>query len=253
MESVLRYVMKISYVGTSYSGWQIQDNAKSVQGYIMKGLHQILDSSIPLIVGAGRTDAGVHAVNFFAHFEYEKPIDNIDLTYKLNRFLPDDIVIYYIKIVSSNFHARFSAKSRKYEYWISSFKDPFLINRSYYFSKDLDVELMNYGAKLLIGEHDFSSFSKSKTDNNNCIITSAYWIKSKDILIFSIESNRFLYNMVRCLVGTLIDLGCHKIDIDGFTEIMTSQNRCRAGYSVPAHALYLMDITYPKKYNIEVA
>ena len=119
-------------------------------------------------------------------------------------------MIYYIKIVSSDFHARFSAKSRKYEYWISSFKDPFLINRSYYFSKDLDVELMNHGAKLLIGEHNFSSFSKSKADNNNCIVTSAYWIKSKDMLIFSIESNRFLYNMVRCLVGTLMDLGCYR-------------------------------------------
>jgi len=252
MESISRYVMKLSYVGTNYSGWQIQDNAKSIQGDIMKGLHHILDPDIPLIVGAGRTDAGVHAVNFFAHFDYNKHIDGKDLTHKLNRFLSDDIVIHYITIVLSDFHARFSAKSRRYEYWVSSFKDPFLINRSYYLSQEIDFELMNHGAKMLLGEHDFSSFSKSKTDNNNCIVKSANWITSKNMLIFSIEANRFLYNMVRCVVGTLIDLGHHKIDIDDFTEIMTSRQRCRAGYSVPAYGLYLMDMKYPKKYNIEV-
>ncbi len=252
MDSSLRYVMKISYLGTNYSGWQIQDNAISIQGYIMKGLKNILNPDVALLVGAGRTDTGVHAVNFFAHFEYAQNINTIELTYKLNRFLPDDIVIHFIKSISSIFHARFSAVSRKYEYWVSTFKDPFLINRSYFLSKKLDVELMNKGAEILLGEHDFSSFTKSKKDNHMCLVKSANWIKSKNMLIFSIEANRFLYNMVRCIVGTLIDLGCYKINLHDFNEIITNRNRSKAGFSVPAHGLYLMNIKYPKKYNIEV-
>ena len=244
------YIIHLSYLGTNFSGWQIQDNSITVQGLIMEGLCKILDDKIPLIVGAGRTDTGVHAIRFFAHFEYSD-IDMKNVQYKINRFLPEDIAIHKIEVVDSDFHARYSAVSRKYEYWISTNKDPFLINRAYPFFKELDVKLMNHGAKMLIGKKDFSSFSKSKHENNLCIVSSAQWFKSKNMLIFSVEANRFLYNMVRCIVGTLINLGLKKITLEDFSKIINSKNRCEAGFSVPACGLYLSDIKYQKKFNIE--
>ena len=244
-----RYVMNLSYLGTNYSGWQIQNNAKSIQGDIMDGLHVILNKNIQLMVGAGRTDSGVHAVKFFAHFDYEI-IDCLDLVYKLNRFLSDDIVINNIQAVSKDFHARFSAISRKYEYWISTKKDPFLINRSYFFFNKIDITSMNEAAALLVGEHNFSAFSKLNSDNPICVVKSAHWIKSKNMLFFSIESDRFLYNMVRCVVGTLVDVGLGKISIDTFSEIMDSHDRSQAGASAPASGLYLIDVKYPKLFNL---
>ena len=244
-----RYVINLSYLGTHYSGWQIQNNAKSIQGDIMAGLHCILNTDIKLMVGAGRTDAGVHAVNFFAHFDYQKT-DCADLVYRLNRFLSEDIVINNIQIISNDFHARFSAISRKYEYWISTKKDPFLINRSYFFSKKIDLKSMNEAASLLIGKNNFSAFSKVNSDNPICVVKSAYWMKSKNMLIFSIESDRFLYNMVRCIVGTLIDVGLKKISINTFSNIMRSCDRSQAGVSVPASGLYLIDVKYPKLFKL---
>jgi len=245
-----KYVLHLSYLGTNFSGWQIQDNANSIQGIIMKGLHNILDRNIPLMVGAGRTDSGVHAINYFAHFEAFE-LDELDLKFKINRFLPSDIVIHSIVSVTSDFHARYSALSRKYEYWISTKKDPFLIDRSYYFFKQLNIELMNKGAKILIGKQDFSCFSKSKSENNICDIQSANWFKSKNMLIFQIEADRFLYNMVRCIVGTLINLGLEKIQLDEISQIIYSKNRSSAGSSVPACGLYLLNVQYPKKFNLE--
>ena len=245
-----KYVMHLSYLGTQFSGWQIQDNANTIQGTIMTGLHNILDPNISLIVGAGRTDAGVHAINYFAHFESTQ-INELDLVYKLNRFLSNDIVIHSIKLVSPDFHARFSAISRKYEYWISTKKDPFLIGRAYCFFKNLDIEVMNLGAQLLIGQKDFTCFSKSKLENNVCDIKSLCWFKSKDMLIFQIESDRFLYNMVRCIVGTLIDVGLGRLQVDEISQIIKNKNRASAGYSVPACGLYLLDVKYPKIFNIE--
>ena len=248
-----RYVLHLSYLGTHYAGWQIQDNAKSVQGEVMLGLVKILNVNINLIVGAGRTDAGVHASNFFAHFDYAGSFSMTELTYKLNRFLSEDIVIHYIKPISKQFHARFSAVSRKYEYVISTVKDPFLINRAYFFFKNLNLDLMNQGASLLIGEKSFQAFSKSNLDNSNCLVSEAKWRKNNQIILFSIESDRFLYNMVRCIVGTLIDLGLEKIDLNQFASIMQSGNRQNAGMSVPAQGLYLVNIRYPKKYSLEVS
>tara|TARA_Y100000994_G_scaffold244780_1_gene245219 strand:+ start:1622 stop:2401 length:780 start_codon:yes stop_codon:yes gene_type:complete len=245
-----KYVIHLSYLGTNFSGWQIQDNANSIQGIIMKGLHNILDRNIPLMVGAGRTDTGVHAINYFAHFEAFK-LDELDLRFKLNRFLPNDIVIHSIVLVTSDFHARYSALSRKYEYWISTKKDPFLIDRSYYLFRQLNIDLMNQGAQMLIGKQDFSCFSKSKLDHNICDIKSANWFKSKNMLIFQIEADRFLYNMVRCIVGTLINLGLEKIQLDEISQIIYSKNRSFAGSSVPACGLYLLDVQYPKKFNLE--
>tara|TARA_Y100001968_G_scaffold306472_1_gene323343 strand:+ start:932 stop:1666 length:735 start_codon:yes stop_codon:yes gene_type:complete len=242
--------MRLSYLGTHYSGWQIQDNSISIQGAIMDALHKLLTPNIPLIVGAGRTDSGVHAMNFIAHVESEA-MDHKEIKYKLNRCLPKDIVIHDIKQVPYDFHARYSAVSRKYEYWISTQKDPFLIDRAYFFSKNLNMELMNQGASLLVGKKDFSAFSKSKESNNFCEIISASWFKSKNMLIFSIEADRFLYNMVRCIVGTLIDLGLQKIKLNDLKSIIASKNRSKSGYSVPASGLYLLDIKYPKKYKLE--
>ncbi len=245
-----KYLIHLSFLGTDYSGWQIQDNAKSIQGQIMEALNKLLDKKIPLIVGAGRTDAGVHAINFFAHFECNK-IDVIDLKYKLNRFLPKDICIHKIINVPHDFHARYSAISRQYEYWISIVKDPFLIDRVYFFNQELDIELMNKASKKLIGTQDFSAFSKSRKKNNLCNVKSAIWYKSKNILIFSIEADRFLYNMVRCIVGTLIDVGIHKINIDDFLAIRNSHNRDQAGYSAPASGLYLTNVKYSNKIHFE--
>jgi tRNA pseudouridine38-40 synthase len=244
-----RYVINLSYLGTNYSGWQIQNNAKSIQGEIMDGLHLILNKNIKLMIGAGRTDSGVHAVKFFAHFDYEKT-DCFNLVYRLNRFLSDDIVINNIQIVSRDFHARFSAISRKYEYWISTKKDPFLINRSYFFFKKIDMVAMNEAASLLIGKNNFSAFSKLHSDNPICCVKSAHWIKSKNMLVFAIESDRFLYNMVRCIVGTLMDVGLGKTSITTFSHIMSSYERSRAGVSVPASGLYLMDVKYPKIFKL---
>ena len=244
-----RYIINLSYLGTNYSGWQIQNNAKSIQGDIMEGLHFILNKNIKLMVGAGRTDAGVHAVSFFAHFDYEYT-DCLDLVYRLNRFLSDDIVINEIKVVSNDFHARFSAVSRKYEYWISTKKDPFLINRSYFFLKKMDITAMNEAASLLIGKNNFSAFSKLSSDNPICVVKSAHWIKSKNMLVFSIESDRFLYNMVRCIVGTLIEVGLGKVSVDHFSNIMSSYDRSRAGASAPAAGLYLIDVNYPKLFKL---
>ena len=245
-----KYIMHLSYLGTNFSGWQIQDNAKTIQGVLMEALKCIVHKDIPLIVGAGRTDSGVHAINFYAHFEWDE-INMEQLKYKMNRFLPIDIVIHSINRIDIDFHARYSAKSRKYEYWISTVKDPFLINRAYFLEKTLNLELMNLGAEMFIGKKDFSAFSKSKSSNSCCSIKSAYWVKSKNMLIFSIESDRFLYNMVRCIVGTLINLGLEKINLDQLSNIMLSYSRSHAGYSVPACGLYLVDIKYPKVFSLE--
>ena len=247
-----RYIISLSYLGTQFSGWQIQDNANTVQGLIMDALHTCLDKKISLIVGAGRTDTGVHAVNFIAHFDYRGIVNNMDLTYKLNRFLSMDIAIHFIIPISNNFHARFSAISRRYEYVISTVKDPFFINRAYFFYKTINLELMNEGAALLIGENDFSAFAKAHPKNPVCYVKSACWTRKKHLLVFSIESNRFLYNMVRCVVGTLIDLGVGKIDLCQFKAIYNSRNRSESGVSVPAEGLCLVSIKYPKMYNLEI-
>ena len=244
-----KFIIHLSFLGTNFSGWQIQNNSKTIQGVIMDALNHLLDENIDLIIGAGRTDAGVHAINFFAHFESSNnDLDTEKLNYHLNRYLSENIVIHSIQSVGSDFHARYSAISRKYEYWLSTKKDPFLINRAYPFFKELDLELMNSAAHILLGKKNCSAFSKSKNKNNICDIKSAYWFKSKDMLIFSIESNRFLYNMVRCIVGTLIDVGLRKINLEEFSSILESENRTNAGFSVPACGLYLVEIKYPKKF-----
>lgn len=242
----MRYFIKLAYNGTAYHGWQIQPNAASVQETLNKAFSVLLNSEINLM-GAGRTDTGVHAREMYAHFDCENPFDIPKLVHKLNSFLPKDIVIYQIFPVDSEAHTRFDATKRTYEYHIHLFKDAFLQEQSWHFTQDLDVNLMNEAAGLLFNHTDFQSFSKVSTDVNtfDCTIFEAYWTKEGNKLIFTISANRFLRNMVRSIVGTLVNVGLHKITLADFNTIIESKNRNKAGFSVPAHGLYLTKIEYP--------
>lgn len=203
-------------------------------------------------MGAGRTDTGVHSKEFFAHFDFMGELSTEDknkLVYRLNKFLNNDISIIDIIDVKDDAHARFDALSRTYKYYVNTFKDPFDKDFSYFVYGDIDVEVMNKAAAILFDYIDFSSFSKSKTQvkTNNCKIYQAEWKKENDKLVFTIKANRFLRNMVRAIVGTLIDVGKHKISIEDFEKIIESKNRSEAGYSVPAKGLFLYKIEYPKE------
>lgn len=244
-----RYFVRLAFVGTPFHGWQKQKNAESVQQIISESFSVVLKEDIQLS-GCGRTDTGVHAKAFMAH--YDSPGDHckserMDLIFKLNRFLPRDIVIQEILPVKDDAHARFSAISRTYEYHITRMKEPFLAGFSYDVFGDLDVELMNQGAKLLMTNDDFSSFAKSKTQvkNNLCKLTHAHWAQRGPHLVFTITANRFLRNMVRAIVGTLLDLGRGKTTIAVLQEIIDDRNRSAAGFSVPACGLFLTRIEYP--------
>jgi tRNA pseudouridine38-40 synthase len=247
----LRYFIKLAYKGTHYHGWQSQPNATSVQETLGKAVSVVLNSEVNLM-GAGRTDTGVHAKEMYAHFDFETPFDTENIVHKLNSYLPKDIVVYAIIPVSSEAHARFDATKRTYEYHINSFKDAFMQDESWYFHQNLDVDLMNKAAKLLFNYTDFQCFSKVNTDVNtfDCTIFEAQWTQStdkheNDKLVFTISANRFLRNMVRAIVGTLVNVGMHKISLEDFETIIKSKNREKAGFSVPAHGLFLTKIEYP--------
>ena len=244
----MRYLLELSFNGANYHGWQIQPNSVSVQETIEKCLSTILNEKIN-IVGAGRTDAGVHASYFCAHFDY-KPIikDKSNFIYKSNSFLPKDISIIKIYKVMNDFHSRFDALSRTYQYRINTFKNPFSFNSSYYLRKDIDFYKMNLAALKLYNYKDFKAFSKSNTDVNtfDCNITDAKWSFKENHWVFEISANRFLRNMVRAIVGTLIEIGEGKYDIEHLDTVIMSKNREKAGYSVPAQGLCLTNIIYPK-------
>jgi tRNA pseudouridine38-40 synthase len=241
----LRYFIKLAYNGTHYHGWQYQPNAASVQETMNKAFSVLLNTTINLM-GAGRTDSGVHAKEMYAHFDFENPLDIPSLVHKLNSYLPKDIVIYDIILVHDEAHTRFDATKRTYEYHINTFKDVFSQEQSWYFHQKLDINLMNEAAQILLNHTDFQCFSKVNTDVNtfDCTIFEAYWKQEKDNLIFTISANRFLRNMVRAIVGTLVNIGLHKITLADFTAIIESKNRDKAGFSVPAHGLYLTKIEY---------
>lgn len=241
----MRYFIQLAYNGTPYHGWQYQPNASSVQETLNKAFSVVLNTEINLM-GAGRTDTGVHAKEMYAHFDLDMPFDIPNLVHKLNSYLPKDIVIYAVFPVSNEAHSRFDATKRTYEYHINTFKNPFLQEQSWYFHQPLDIELMNEAAQLLLNHTDFQCFSKVNTDVNtfDCTIFEAYWKQEKDSLIFTISANRFLRNMVRAIVGTLINIGLHKITLTDFETIIESKNRDKAGFSVPAHGLYLTKIEY---------
>lgn len=244
-----RYFIFLSYDGAAYHGWQRQPNAISVQQVLEEALSTILRKDIP-VTGAGRTDQGVHAREMAAHMDAEDgwSIDCALLQDKLNRILPQDISIKDIREVSPELHARFSAISRRYTYTVTLKKDPFLRDRSLRLFSRPDFELMNEAAHLLLGEEDFTSFSKLHTDvkTNICHLSRAIWEeKEEGVWVFTIEADRFLRNMVRAIVGTLLDVGFHKLSLEAFMEIIRKKDRCAAGTSVPAQGLVLEKVTYP--------
>ncbi|PID94662.1 MAG: tRNA pseudouridine(38-40) synthase TruA [Bacteroidales bacterium] len=242
----MRYFLYLSYKGTNYSGWQIQPNAMTVQEMIEKAMAVVLRERVP-IAGAGRTDTGVHAKEMVAHFDLHRDIDIEKLPFRLNSFLPKDIAINKIVAVKDDAHARFSAISRSYEYYLYFDKNPFLQELAYRHHQRLDFDLMNLAANKMIGRHDFTSFSKLHTSNktNICKIEQAIWQKKYGCWVFSIKANRFLRDMVRATVGTLLLVGQGRISIDDFCQIMAAKDRRKAGSSVAADGLYLVDIEYP--------
>lgn len=246
----MRYFIKLAYNGTHYNGWQSQPNAPSVQETLSKAISVVLNTKLNLM-GAGRTDTGVHAKEMYAHFDFDTLVDSPSLVHKLNSYLPKDIVVYDIIPVSGLAHARFDATKRTYEYHINSFKDVFSQDSSWYFHQELDIDLMNKASQILLKHIDFQCFSKVNTDVNtfNCSIFEAYWTISmieqeNKKIIFTISANRFLRNMVRAIVGTLLNVGTNKITCEDFEEVIKSKNREKAGFSVPAHGLYLTKIEY---------
>lgn len=241
-----RFFLKLAYNGRNYHGWQSQPKDISVQETIEKALGTILRKPVE-ITGAGRTDSGVHAREMYAHFDIEELPETADLIKKLNSFLPKDIAIYDIISVHDDAHARFDAVSRTYEYHIHQEKNPFIHQDSWFYSHHLDIDKMNTASRILFEYIDFECFSKTHTDVNtfNCKISEAYWEKRNDEIIFTITADRFLRNMVRAIVGTLIDIGTQKSEPENLRNIILSKNRSNAGFSVPAHGLYLTKIVYP--------
>jgi len=246
----MRYFIHLAYNGANYFGWQLQPDAASVQETIEKCLSLLLRQPRIALTGCGRTDTQVNASCFYAHFDIEdslSPNHLQQLTDKLNSFLPKDIVIYRIFMVNDDAHARFDATSRTYKYFISLRKDPFNFSQRMFSYRKLDVDTMNKAAALLLVNEDFTSFSKVHTQVNNfiCHISYAQWGRQGDDLVFTITANRFLRNMVRAIVGTLIEVGLGRITPDDFQNIINQKDRCKARMSAPACALFLADVQYP--------
>lgn len=249
----MRFFLTFSYNGTNYCGWQRQPNGVAVQQELEKSLTTILRTPIEL-TGAGRTDAGVHALNMVAHFDMpsDMAVDINRLINNLNSLLPYDIAVKNVKRVADEAHARFDALSRKYEYHIITSKNPFLKDKACRIHFPLNIELMNEAAKVLFEYEDFTSFSKLHTDvkTNNCTIMEAYWQQRGEELVFTIKANRFLRNMVRAIVGTLMEVGRERLTIEGFRQVIEAKNRCSAGHSVPACGLYFIEAEYPTSIHI---
>jgi tRNA pseudouridine38-40 synthase len=243
----MRFFIEIAYVGTKYHGWQSQNNAIGVQDVIKQKLNLLLKEPINL-VGSSRTDTGVHAEQQIGHFDsLNLELEKISsLLYKLNRVLPKDIAVLDAYPVSDTAHSRFDAISRTYQYRIASSKSPFLVGLCYPLYKKINVELMNEAAIYLKGEHDFEALCKSKSNvkNNICMIYEAYWYTKNDVLVFEIKANRFLWGMVRIIVGTLLAVGLEKISPQDFEEILLSRSRSKASASVPSDGLFLYKVEY---------
>lgn len=244
-----RYLLQFAYDGGFFHGFQIQQNAVSVQSELEKALSMI--AGIPVdLVGSSRTDTGVHARKQFAHFDIllEANQPKVDWVYRLNRILPASLAIQAIYQVPDDFHARFDATCRTYEYRISLNKDPFSREYAYWFEAPLDVEAMNQAAQLLLNQRDFQSFSKVKTDVTtfDCHLSQAFWRRESNQLIFNIQGNRFLRGMVRAVVGTLIEIGLGKWDQTDLIRILEAKDRKQAGRAVPAHGLHLIEVDYPE-------
>ena len=247
-----RYFLEFSYFGKPYHGWQIQPNAISVQVVLQAVLSKYLQAPIE-VVAAGRTDSGVHASQMFAHFDWKDAFldttyqQGKDFVYRINKMLPKDIALENCHTVPSQAHARFDAVSRSYQYHIALKKNPFTTDTAYFLNKPLDIEAMNSACAYLYEYIDFQCFSKSKTDvkTYNCVITQAYWQVLDYSIVFHITADRFLRNMVRAIVGTLIEIGLGKFPHTHMKTVIESKSRTKAGYSVPAHGLYLTKVVYP--------
>ena len=248
-KNVQRYFIYLAYDGTAYHGWQIQPNGASVQECLMKALATLLRRDVE-VVGAGRTDAGVHASLMVAHFDSETSLDPAFMTDKLNRLLPPDISVYRLRPVKPEAHARFDATARMYKYYVTTAKMPFDRQYRCRLFQTPDFERMNEAAQTLFDYTDFTSFSKLHTDvkTNNCRIMQAAWTQQDEVTwVFTIQADRFLRNMVRAIVGTLLEVGRGKLTVEGFRRVIEQRNRCQAGSSVPGNALFLVDVSYPKE------
>ncbi len=245
-----RYFIQILFDGTNYHGWQIQPNAQSVQQIVNNSLSTVLSEKI-VTVGAGRTDTGVHARHFTAHFDHHEPglEYNTKLLYRINGLLPPDIAVRKLIPVCNYAHARYHALSRTYKYYITNNKDPFVTRYAWHFKGDLDISLMNQAANIIKEHSDFSSFSKLHTSvkTNICTIHKSEWTTKDGILTYTICADRFLRNMVRAIVGTLIQIGRQKYPAEFIREIINSKDRNKAGSSAPAHGLFLYHIDYPEE------
>lgn len=261
----MRYFLCISYRGAGFSGWQIQENAHTIEAEVEKTLSTLLGEAID-VVGAGRTDSGVNAKNFYAHFDSssQELVSNPErIVYKMNAILPHGISVNSIIPVHEDAHARFDATSRTYKYYIHCSKDPFCESYSYFCKFDLDTDAMNRGAQFLLGKRDFSSFEKANGGNATsiCEVTEARWEEytpvvagsdSTKYLVFTITANRFLRNMVRAVVGSLVEIGRGKRDPEWICELLDQKDRCAAGQSVPGHALFLVNVEYPYLENNKI-
>jgi len=241
------YRLIIEYFGKNFSGWQIQPNVTTVQGTIESAIEKIIGGKINLI-GSGRTDAGVHALGQVANFKIEKKLEFFKFKHSLNSMLPKDIAIKDISEVQENFHSRFDAKKRSYLYLFSKNKSPFYYNYTFNYSPvfDIPIEKLNVISKLLLGEKDFTSFSKKKTDTKNmiCNILFAHWYKKGELLFFRIDANRFLHGMVRTIVGTVLEIAEKDLSENELIKIIEVQNRDEAGKSLPPQGLYLLKVEY---------
>ncbi len=248
----MRYFIELAYNGNAYHGWQNQPNAISVQEVLEKALSTVLRNPIS-VVAAGRTDAGVHASQMYVHFDVEVLFDEKQLVFKLNSFLPSDIVIKSIFKVKDDAHARFDALSRQYLYRVSLAKNVFNTDFSYLINNELDLDKMNEACKILFSYKNFQCFSKSKTDvkTYNCDIKFANWSVFADELHFVIQADRFLRNMVRAIVGTMIEIGSGKLEVEDLHTIIQSKDRGEAGFSVPAKGLFLTKIDYPESIKLK--
>ena len=241
-----RYFIEVAYKGTNYSGFQVQENANTIQAEIEKAL-KILHRNSIVLTGSSRTDAGVHALQNFFHFDYEEGI-NPQFIYKMNALLPRDIAVKNLLQMPSSAHSRFDATSREYVYNIHCFKNPFLQATSLYFPYKLDIEIMTRASELLKQQTNFFAFSKTNTQvkNFNCRIITSEWIKKENTLTYNIEANRFLRGMVRAITATLLKIGRHKLSMPDFEKLFIEERK--AGYSVPALGLFLTKVNYPQNY-----
>ena len=244
-----RYFIELAYKGSAYHGWQKQPNAIAVQQVLEKALHTYFRKPIETL-GCGRTDAGVHATQFFAHFDLDEVLSEekaINFIKAINALLPYDIAIKQIIAVAAQAHARFDATLRAYQYHIHFNKDPFKTNNSWLIKDTLDVEAMNEAAKIILAYQDFGAFCKSNADNftNICEVSQSQWEITPNGIIYHVKANRFLRNMVRAIVGTLVEVGKGKMEPTNLHQIIQSQNRSAAGASVPACGLFLTEVAYP--------